>query len=268
MFIVLTDRMLIIYWKMASENESAQKMINSLICRDSRPDEKSDDEVKKSSCYKNCDTLRAGALNERDSLKLELDSALQRWSIAKGDLVSSRKTIDELVDKHNRRWKELVALEIFITGSADGKDVDGTVADQDVEYIISARKISELENKLKHALDVIRQSDSLRISLADATTLNELYQAKVEELKSKISELSAEKISDGPVPGDSSVAAAAAAAAAAASFKPMKADQAETGSTNNGDEKSYRKIKKELSAAIISKDQAKGKLEVSKSKQF
>jgi hypothetical protein len=250
---------------MASENESAQKMINSLICRDSRSDEiLSEDDVKKSSCYQNCDTLRVGALSERDSLKLELDSALQRWSIAKGDLVSSRKTIDELVDKHNRRWKELVALEISITGSADGKDVDGTVADQDVEYIISARKISELENKLKHALDVIRQSDSLRISLADATTLNELYQAKLEELKLKISELSAEKISDGPVPGETSVADAAAAS----SFKPMKADQAETGSTNNGDEKSYRKIKKELSAAIISKDQAKGKLEVSKSKQF
>ena len=218
----------------------------------------SDDDVKKTTCYRNCETMLAIAISERDAMKLELDMALQSWSAVKGDLLSARKNIDELVDKHNRRWKELLAFDISITASVECKDLEDALIAREADYLETARKISGLENKLSHALDAIRQSDLLRVSLTDATNLNEIYQAKIEDLKLKISQLSSEKIiSDRPVSSESTINDAT-------SVKPHKADQSETGSSNNGDEKAYRKMKKDLSAAILSKDQAKGKLEVSK----
>ena len=248
--------------QLTTENQTIQKKINHLIGRDSNYCEKlSDEEVKKSSCYKDCDTMRAIALSERDNMKLELDNALKKWSITKGDLLTARKTIDELVDKHNKRWKELVGHDYSHTGQVDFKDLHVGTVDRDSQHIISVRKISELENKLKHALDMIRQTDMLRTSLNDASNLNEVYQAKVDELKTKISELSADKRADRPNLGDATVNDAG-------SLKPAKSDPSglsDVGSASNSDEKAVRKIKKELSAALVSKDQARAKQEVSRS---
>jgi hypothetical protein len=221
----------------------------------------SDDEVKNSSCYRDCDAARVLAVCERDQLKTELDRTLQQWSVTKGDLSTARKTIDDLLDKHNRRWKELVSLDCSLFVPDNSKEEFSSSTDRETERLMTARTINELENKLQHALDAIRQTDSLRTSFADASSLNDIYQAKIEELKLKLSDQSTGHAADHPtsaeiVPNETSLS------------KSLKNDltaQSDTIiSSNASEDKNLRRMKKELSAALLSKDQAKAKYEVSK----
>ena len=113
---------------------------------------------------------------ENEKLKAELQSAMDRWAITKGNLVQSRKTVDDLEEKHKRRLKEL-------SGETEGSN--------NTEKTEHAKRVVQLEHKLKHALDSVRQAEALKSSLIDATTMKETLQRRINELKANNDQLEA-----------------------------------------------------------------------------
>ena len=51
----------------------------------------------------------------------------------------------------------------------------------------------QLEHKLKHALDSVRQVEFMRSALIDATSMKEMLQRQVDELKAKNKEMETSK---------------------------------------------------------------------------
>jgi len=103
------------------------------------------------------------------SLQKELQSVKERWALSKGDIEVANKTIRALEEKHNKRLRELSGEE----GDEAGKK----------GYLNQAKLFMELEHKLKHALDNVRQSESTRVSLSDAHSINETLHRQIGELK-------------------------------------------------------------------------------------
>lgn len=118
-----------------------------------------------------------------ESLTKELSSVMERWAATKGDLESYQNTIKELEEKHSKRLKELMG---------DDEDQPGNNVHFD-----QAKLVMELEHKLKHALDNVRQSESIKISLADSQSMNETLQRRIGELKALNEQLEAEVRGEG-----------------------------------------------------------------------
>ena len=118
----------------------------------------------------------------------------------------------------------------------------------------NAKKTAELEAKLQQALESVSRMDSVRATLNDALKMNEQLQSKLEDLKSKNAKMVAEK---------------AAARASNKEADPLKSPELlRKPSSGSGDptieklQRDYRRARKEVSAAVLSKDQAKLKQEV------
>ncbi len=175
------------------------------------------------------------AERELKDLKKELEAVNQRWAQCKGDLDLSNKTIEDLKEKHNRRFIELTR------GKDENDDAtNGGVGNKG--HIDQAKLVIELEHKLKHALDNVRQSESIRMSLTDAHAMNSMLQHQIGGIKVKCEELQE------------------AAADRVDSLHSLKEIEKEGGMSKD---KIYNRIKKELSSALESKDEVKAKLEVS-----
>lgn len=173
------------------------------------------------------------AEKEVKGLKNDLQSVMDRWASSKGDLELAQKAIDDLEKKHNVRLREL-------SGDDESENATGETSNSDKTHIEQAKLVMELEHKLKHALDTVRQSESVRISLSDAHSMNEILQHEIGELKAKNEELASAKDDDSDDILESS---------------GKDAPQAK--------DKLYR-MKKELTAALESKNEFKYKCEVRK----
>ena len=162
----------------------------------------------------------------------------------------AKKTLADMEGKHERRWVELISQysqpDSMPKGEAaalDGKDL-----------FTNAKKTAELEIKLQQALESVSRMESVKATLNDALKMNEQLQSKLEDLKSKNAKMVAEK---------------AAARASNKEADPMKSPELlKKPSTGSGDptieklQRDYRRARKEVSAAVLSKDQAKLKQEV------
>jgi chromosome segregation ATPase len=113
------------------------------------------------------------------NLEKELQSVKERWALSKGDILTANKTIRSLEEKHQKRLKELSGGE----GPQASKK----------GYLNQAKLVMELEHKLKHALDNVRQSESIRVSLADAHCMNDTLQRQIVELKGTNEDLKSEQ---------------------------------------------------------------------------
>ena len=127
----------------------------------------------------------ASAEKEVEGLKKDLQYVKDRWAQSKGDLELAKKTIDELEKNHNTRLRELSGGESDVV-AASGECNGGKA------HVKQAKLVMELEHKLKHALDTVRQSESVRVSLTDAHSMNELLQRQIGELKAKNVQLKAQ----------------------------------------------------------------------------
>lgn len=132
--------------------------------------------------------------------------------------------------KHRRRLRELLG----VSGDDTGTEEDGEEDTVKEVYFDQGKTVMELEHKLKHALDNVRQAESIRNMLGDAHALNEMLKREIMDLKTRNEELSASKTDDNSL------------------------------SSDNVDlnDKETRKLRKELEAAISSKAQARDRLEV------
>mmetsp|Transcript_23731 Transcript_23731/g.28979 ORF Transcript_23731/g.28979 Transcript_23731/m.28979 type:complete len:404 (+) Transcript_23731:559-1770(+) len=142
-----------------------------------------------------------------------------------------KKAMDEMQEKHEKRWTEL-----------GQSSIDETIK-------VSKEKI-ELEHKLQQALEAASHAESLSISLSESRKMNETLEHKVTELKAKYTAATSSKprgesshrSSSGSSSGDRS-----SSSRGETSYDRLKAD--------------FRKVRKELAAANLSKENYKGKLE-------
>lgn len=189
---------------------------------------------------------RLTAEHKKEAVKLR-----EHWAAAKGDLDLAKKTLADMEGKHERRWVELISLYSKPESTPKGEaNVDGK------DLFTNAKKNAELEIKLQQALESVSRMETVRATLNDALKMNEQLQSKLEDLKSKNAKMVAEK------------AATRASNKEADSLKssPELLKKQSSGSGDPTTEKlqrDVRKLRKEVVAANLSKDQAKLKQEVS-----
>jgi len=239
--------------ELLNEKESCEKRINELLTKDvdlkaKRDTYISDDDVKISAMYKEISSKLSATEREVQGFKKDLVSVKNRWGVTKGNLELARKTVNDLTEKHYRRLRELAGEP---DTDADDELYDNTstiITNGDKEHIQNAKKFIELEHKLKHALDNVRQAEAIRMSLAESNLMNEELQNKLEELRAKNSSLLATK---------------AEARTKSADHKQSREapTHRESSSSSISTQEKMRSMKKQLSAAMNSKDQAKGKQE-------
>lgn len=180
--------------------------------------------------YAELSTKLAAAEKEIENFKIDLKSVQDRWAVTKGDLELARKSVSELEIKHRRRLRELLG----VSGDDTGTEEDGEEDTVKEAYFDQGKTVMELEHKLKHALDNVRQAETIRNMLRDAHALNEMLKREIIDLKTRNEELSASKTDDNSLSSDNI----------------------------DLNDKESRKLRKELEAAISSKAQARDRLEV------
>lgn len=177
---------------MAQENLENQKTINSLIAEKKNAGETNvqDEEIRSSQIFIELSQQLSATERKVEKLTKELSSVMERWALTKGDLESCQNTIKDLEEKHSKRLKEL-------TGGDDESNTGNNT------HLDQAKLVMELEHKLKHALDNVRQSETVKISLAESQSMNEILQRRIAELKAQNEQLEAEnKNEGGPDPQD------------------------------------------------------------------
>jgi len=221
-----------------------------LLPKESNNNEPDDEAIRKTPLF--IDLMGKLRTSERLTAehKKEAEKIRDSWAAAKGDLDLAKKTLAEMEGKHERRWVELISQysQPESTPKGEASDLDGK------DLFTNAKKTAELEIKLQQALESVSRMDSVRATLNDALKMNEQLQSKLEDLKSKNAKMVAEK---------------AAARASNKEADPMKSPELlKKSSTGSGDptieklQRDYRRARKEVSAAVLSKDQAKLKQEV------
>jgi len=239
--------------ELLKKKESCEKRINDLLAKEAslkvrRGNKISDEDAKLSAPYIGVSSKLSASEREVQRLKKDLISVKTRWGVTKGDLELARKNVTVLTEKHYRRLRELA-------GEPDADVVDelydntsAAATNGDKQYIQNAKKSIELEHKLKHALDSVRQADAIRASLTESNLLNEELQNKLEELRLKNSLLLATKVEARTKSADSY------------SVSSNTSSKQSREASNHRDPQ-LRLVKKQLLAATNSKEQAKTKQE-------
>lgn len=253
------------------EREEHVKRINVLVLSKSENSSHSmsDDDIKKSSLYVEISASLATAERKARELRGEIEKWKNLCSVARGDVNLARRTINELEEKHQRRWKELTGLlnapdNYGATFSDDSSRANGSIdehkstkrlsmatpdADKvEFEGISDATRIVELEHKLEQCLENVRQAETVRSSLTETNKMNESLQSKLDELKAKNAALVAGK-------------SAARASSESSSHRSSTGSHSSSSSSVERLRHDHRRIRKELAAALASKDSAKSKQE-------
>lgn len=162
---------------MMKDKEEMNLKINSLTTKLTDNVVKEED-VKLSPLF--IETLSQLEASHRDYEKLQYDmqSVMERWAATKGDLELSHKAINDLEEKYKRRIKELSGQE----------DEEGASNEEEID---NAKKVVQLEHKLKHALDNVRQATAMKSSLVDAAKMKDTLQRQIDELKEMNEQLEA-----------------------------------------------------------------------------
>jgi E3 ubiquitin-protein ligase BRE1 len=197
-------------------------------------------------------------------------------------------SVDELIQKFNKRWTELTGSEEM--AEADSKLIP--MIDEDRLEIELTKKNTDLQHRLEQALENVRQADSTRETLKSAISLNASLQVKLDEVKGKYAAVQATRGSSRSGITKDGVAVDAAkpetkhggavvlgngghAKASSTASHHVKETSSHEGKTNgettggesnnnNNYDKlymSYKKLRRDLNAAITSKETAKAKLE-------
>ena len=248
------------YQQLLMEREDYIKQINDLQLAkaDTHAEPVSVDDVKRSDLFAETAANLAKVEAHCAQLQKAFDDVNQRWAKAKGDLDLAQKTIKEMEENHVKRLEEISTTGIIAekededTGAAapaDASDAHCNGDSAEKTYVSDAQKIAELEHKLAQALENVRQAETVRESLAEANRINETISAKLDEYQAKNSALIQAK------------AAARAAEISGASTADAKGDDDNVVQKLKAE---HRKMRKELQAALQSKDNARAKQEVSK----
>lgn len=237
------------------EREEFSKRINSLSLPKS-PDRThiTDEDVKRSSLYTEAATKLVTCERQLAELRARMERVMEKYATAKGDAELATKTLEEHVANFKKKWAELTGAE-----KEDG-DYDDLYGDAEhskgnenslLDSTAQAKRIVELEHKLKQALENVRQADLSRVSLSEAQSMNNTLLQQLEEFKAKYATVMAGRAAS------RSAETASQDKSASSGGTPVSAEKAEKLHKEN------RRMKKELATAIQSKESAKAKQDVS-----
>lgn len=195
---------------------------------------------------------------ELADLQERLKETRDHWAKARGDADIALKTLDDLQTKQKKRWAELTGVSDLAENS-DAIDIPLSV-----EPVEQARKIIELDHKLKQALENVRQADAVRQNLKEALSMNSTLQGKLDEIKGKYAALQAGRSNS----ASNSKASSADATNHAPASSREKPEKAESSSKSEKLHRENRRMRKEMAALSASKDAAKAKLEVCVSQEL
>jgi len=234
-----------------TEREQQLKRINSLLLpKDGGNDSPSEGAIRRSSLF--IDVMTKLGTSERRVKELESvhEKIMEKWAAVKGDLELAQKTIADMEEKHGRRWTELVSqFSESDSAAAASASNNGSTSDM----FSTSKRTAELESKLQQTMEAVSRMETLRTTLADAYKMNEQLQSKLEDLRTKNAKMVAEKV---------------AAREKSKEAEPAASDSVTPSKRSSGDptfeklQRDYRRARKEVSAAVLSKDQAKLKQEV------
>jgi E3 ubiquitin-protein ligase BRE1 len=241
------------------ERESLLKRVNDLLLAKSQSTDSkkvSEQDIRRSPLYTETATKLTTVTRQFDELQAKLKETLEKYAEVKADADLAKKTLEERLDEFQQRWAELTGGEGEENGNqaATGESPDVPSADPKGQ----SKRIIELEHKLKQALENVRQADTVRSSLEEAHQMNDFLQGKLEELKTKNAALVASK-----------TAARSSSDLASLNDAPKDKEKPSTSHTPVSSEKAeklakeHRRMKKELAAAMQSKENAKEKQMVS-----
>lgn len=255
-------------FQLGAEREQLLKQINSLLVpKNGGIDNPDDDVIRRSSLFTEIMTKLRASERRVKELETAHASIIEKWSAVKGDLELAKKTMTDMEEKHGRRWMEIIsqfsesdAAAAFLKGGA--KSSDGNCCSADL--FSTSKKIAEMESKLQHAMEAVSRVETLRTSLADAYKMNEQLQSKLEDLRTKNAKMVAEKVATREKTKEAETSPTDPLTSPTSSSKKLSSG----GSTSNNDpaieklQRDYRRARKEVSAAVLSKEQAKLKQEV------
>lgn len=191
---------------------------------------------------------------EAADMKEKLKESREAWAKALGDAEHATKSADEMQKKQNKRWAELTGVS---EDPAEAAAAEGIDLPLNIEVTEQARRVAELEHKLKQALENVRQADTVRQSLKEALIMNNTLTTKLDEVKTKYAALQASRSNS------------SSASKASSSDNPASSSSRDKSSSDRIDpskaeklHREHRRMRKELAALTASKDAAKSKLEV------
>ena len=188
-----------------------------------------------------------------------MGNIMEKYAAAKGDVELATKCLEDHMEKFKKRWAELSGTEDDDFGALydDEKNVSEEKEAPLTDAIAQAKRIVELEHKLRQALENVRQADTVRVSLREAQLMNETLQQKLEEFKAKNAALMAGRTASRSI-SESTLSSSKDVS----SDTPISAEKAERL------QREYKKMKKELASAVLSKEAAKAKQDVSAARLF
>jgi E3 ubiquitin-protein ligase BRE1 len=255
--------------QLLKNSEESSKRINSLsLPKSTEPADIAEDDVKRSSLYTETATKLVTAERQLAELKTRMNNILEKYATAKADTELATKCLEDHMEKFKKRWAELTGTDEDDLGElydddeqnndSDDKDKDAPLTDS----VAQAKRIVELEHKLKQALESVRQADTVRVSLREAQLMNETLQQKLEEFKTKNAALMAGRTASRSTSESALSVASKEKASSVSSSASLSAEKAERL------QKEYKKMKKELASAVASKEGAKAKQDVSVLKDY
>uniref|UniRef100_A0A7S4VTQ1 E3 ubiquitin protein ligase n=1 Tax=Ditylum brightwellii TaxID=49249 RepID=A0A7S4VTQ1_9STRA len=261
--------------------------------------ELSEEDVKRSTYFIDLSSKLVSAERQIQEWKDKNKQMKERWAVTKGDLEHTQKTIVEMEQKHFRRWKVLTdsLAELGNSGGTNDAEEDNvlstttpnqlhngekneeeralsaTIMSNFRELTANANKTVELQHKLRQALEGARQVEMLRASLVDSHKMNESLQTKLDELRAKnakfVAEKSAARASDSSLGGGGSLSGSGGSGSSSRGGGDHSSSSHRSSSSGSGGssamveklQRDNRRLKKELVAALGSKDSARSKQE-------
>ena len=253
--------------QLLNEKENLEKRINKLISEPGTSQISIDAEslapeiIQQTDTYTTVSAKLASAEHTILNLTNSMKDIQERWGISKGECEHMKKIIDDLNEKHAKRWKNLTGNSIDdkketcddndTTTNNDKSQIyaEGTNDAKDEELTFSKER-TLLEHKLQQALEGMRQVEGLRLALAEATKMNDCLQSQVSEWKSKYTTLSTNKSSSRS--SSSSQKQSSSSSSSSKSETAMERIKLD-----------FRKCRKELMAEKLARENYKTKNEVS-----
>lgn len=256
-------------FQLLAEREKHQKRINSLLVPtdDGKNDSPADEAIRKSPLF--IDAMTKLGSSERRAKELETSHGkiMEKWASVKGDLELAKKTLADMEEKHGRRWTELISQFSECDSSNAAQESSGANNNGSSAGMFSTtKKTAVLESKLQQAMEAVSRMETLRATLADAYKMNEQLQSKLEDLRTKNAKMVAEKVAAREKSKEEASAAVGSETTPPHGSSSKRSSAG--GSSSYGDpateklQRDYRRARKEVSAAVLSKDQAKLKQEV------
>jgi E3 ubiquitin-protein ligase BRE1 len=241
--------------------------------------------VQRSDLYTKQAVELATARRQVNELQASLSRVKAEWSQALGNAEFVQKTMEELKQKHAKKWAELTNnAEADTAAEHNNKAASSQEANDEsttIETITTASQTEQivvLEHKLTQALENVRQAESTRQALNEAIAMNESLQAKLEEIKAKYAILQQGRSSTNNNSSSSNAVSSSTASTSTGTLgvstpkqKPTTLPSASTSQSAekirgemSREDKLYRdnrKMRKELDTLRASKEAAKAKLE-------